>query len=569
MKLSTLVKWSASTLMDTKLGKRKIYRGSFISQDHVKTFFSQFWRTHSHDMRQRGFTTWKGKEGWSIISWHKADYNGPPSDFDISGRKQEEKEINEPEFENKIDTTTIDPTGLLPYQLPCVALGVKDLSNPNQYGILDGSDTGLGKTYVALAIARQMGYKVAVMCPKPAITVWLRVIVGHFKMSPTFVLGYEKLKAGNTRFLKWIEIQRGTKKHKKPLWTIPPKTIIIVDESHRCNGMATQNANMLIGLRAQCPANNWKIICASATPAIDPTDFRAIGYVIGLHNLEDFYPWTFRNGCAKTRFGLSFTGKQKLLHKLNKEIFQSGKGFRLRREDVPEFPESDIKAVVVDIGDEETEEAKRIYEDMNRELDELTAKEMKDSQKRINELVIRLRARQRSELIKVPAFTEMAEDAMKEGMSVIVSCNFTDTIKALCKRLKTDCVISGNEQWMKARQYNIDRFQSNSSKIVILQIQAGGVALSLHDLQGGHPRFVIISPPESATDAKQVVGRGWRSGAKTKCVQRFVYAANTIEEEVCESLKYKLNNLDSISDGDLMVPDRMFKIDPLSQLNFE
>ena len=441
-----------------------------------------------------------------------------------------------------------------------MARGVEFLAKQGQYGILDGSDTGIGKTYVSLAIARQMGYKVAVVCPKAAITAWMRVAVQHFKIHPVFVMNHEKLKTGKTRFMKWLKTQKGLKWIEKPFWTLPAKTLVIMDESHRCNGLATQNAEMLIELRRQAENNDWKIICASATPAIDPTDFRAVGYTIGLHDLENYYPWTFRNGCNKARFGLKFLGSKIMLSKLNHEIFKTHRGFRLRREDVPEFPECDIKAIVADLGDTNTAEAKRVYEEMNEELDALSAKEMKDSEKRICALVIRLRARQRAELVKVPAFTEMAEDAMTEGMSVIISCNFTETIRAIAKRLNTDCIISGNQEWVNHRQRNIDRFQANLSNIVILQVQAGGVALSLHDLHGEHPRFVIISPPESATDAKQVVGRGWRAGAKTKCVQRFVYAANTIEEQVCELLREKLNNLDTISDGDLMVPDKCLNL---------
>jgi len=75
--------------------------------------------------------------------------------------------------------------------------------------------------------------------------------------------------------------------------------------------------------------------------------------------------------------------------------------------------------------------------------------------------------------------------------------------------------------------------------------------LSLHDLNGNYPRISLISPTPSAIDLKQCLGRVWREGAKTKSIQRIVFVANTVEEEVCDKLRTKLENLDLINDGDL------------------
>ena len=73
MKLSEFVVWSESQIMDTKLGKRKVFRGHFKDQKDTSLFFKEFWKEYSQDMKKQGFTTWKGDSGWQIISWHTKD----------------------------------------------------------------------------------------------------------------------------------------------------------------------------------------------------------------------------------------------------------------------------------------------------------------------------------------------------------------------------------------------------------------------------------------------------------------------------------------------------------------
>jgi hypothetical protein len=63
--------------------------------------------------------------------------------------------------------------------------------------------------------------------------------------------------------------------------------------------------------------------------------------------------------------------------------------------------------------------------------------------------------------------------------------------------------------------------------------------------------MAIISPHPSAVILKQCLGRVWRTGGKSKSIQRIVFCANTVEEDICEKLKTKLENLDLINDGDL------------------
>ena len=402
-------------------------------------------------------------------------------------------------------------------------------------------------TYTAVAAARELGYNVAVVCPKAVIESWRRVIKDHFGIPILFVWNYEAIKGG-----KYSEILELRKKDRSNLteyvWHLPKKTLLIFDESHRLKGRNTKNSEMAAAAKEQ----GIPILCCSATNAINPLELNAVGNVLGLHKGgQSFYQWAYKHGCQKGRFGIEFQGGKQILKKLHKDIFLD-RGVRLRKDDIPDFPESDIVAEPYSL--DTTSEAKinKIYFDMNKELAALDKKTSKD--KRGMALTIRLRARQRIELLKVPLFIEMTEDLIADGQSVVIMVNFTDTIKALSKKLGTKCIIWGENKGTE-RQDAIDNFQADKERIMILNIQAGGVGVSLHDLNGNYPRTALISPNDSAPLLRQAFGRIHRAGAKTKSQQRVVFVANTVEEEVCNNVKMKLHNLDLINDGDLAPKD--------------
>ena len=69
------------------------------------------------------------------------------------------------------------------------------------------------------------------------------------------------------------------------------------------------------------------------------------------------------------------------------------------------------------------------------------------------------------------------------------------------------------------RQRDIDDFNADKKRIMVINIKAGGVGISLHDLHGKHARASIISPNFSAFELVQALGRVWRQGGLTKSYQ--------------------------------------------------
>jgi SNF2 family DNA or RNA helicase len=190
-----------------------------------------------------------------------------------------------------------------------------------------------------------------------------------------------------------------------------------------------------------------------------------------------------------------------------------------------------------------------------QEIENLKAK---DKDKKRNALVNILRAHQKIELLKVPTFVDITNEFLDEGKSVVIFVNFTKTLELLADMLKTKCLIYG-EQTTETRDKNISDFQKNKEKIIICNIKAGGVGLSLHDIYGGHPRVSLISPTWSAIDLTQALGRIHRANGKTKSLQRIIFTANTVEEKIATKLKIKLKDLNSINNGDLDLTHINFK----------
>lgn len=403
----------------------------------------------------------------------------------------------------------------------------------NHGAALDSSDVGTGKTVKAVELARNLGLPVLVICPKIVIPVWKKAFEEQGLPIPE-VINYEKLRTGKHPIV--------SKKHKKVFtWNLPTPYLIIWDEAHKCKGETSVNAALLMTAKEQ----GHHCLMLSATAAKNPSDLRAIGYCLGLHDGRSFRAWALRNGCKIDPWHkLYFPVKSRpFLTKLNAEIYPS-RAHKITRDDMKEFfSQTSIMAEPLCLGNEK--EISRLYEEMEEEL--ALIEQMQGSDKGASQLTARLRARQAVEALKVPAIVSMVEDYVESGMSVAIFVNFKATIGAVSERLTMEHTrIEGvnSEKERQERQESIEAFQEDRIRVVLCNIAAGGTGLSLHDTRGEFPRVAIISPNDSAEEIAQVIGRIDRAGAKTDTLQRVLFAADTVEEEVAKNFRKKLADMD-------------------------
>jgi superfamily II DNA or RNA helicase len=538
--LASLINWSQPVQVKTKYGLK--WKRSWVITHYLLEGFFIFWNNKKDVLKQIGYGISKNGNGrWCLDEWQerKTDFNEkfgelkPKYVIDI---KDIPTKCTLPEYKMK------DVSGLIDYQIPvtsqlCSAL----ITNGSA---IDGSSTGSGKSYVATAAARELGLKIGVVCPKSVISSWVKVITKHFKMKPQFVLNYESVKTGKFKEIGvWKPVSRDSNREFFE-WSVPKDTLIIFDESHRLKGQGTLNAEIALAAHKQ----KYKILCASATNAISPTELKCTGKILGVYR-SSFTQFLRDHDCEKGRFGWQFNGDPIVLKKLHADLFLK-RGVRIKTEDIPGFPDCEIIAEAYNIDEKSEKELKEVYKEMHRELDMLRIKCKNQAEWKINSLVIQIRGRQKAELLKIPLFVEMVEDALEDGMSVAVFLNFTESIKALSERLKTKCIVWGANKKTE-REDNVEAFQSDEERVILVNVAAGGVGIGLHDLHGKYPRLALISPHPSAVTLKQCLGRIHRQGALTKSLQKIVFTANCEEEDICEKLKLKLNNLDLINDGDL------------------
>ena len=417
----------------------------------------------------------------------------------------------------------------------------------------DQSETGTGKTYVAAWIAKYLNSPVVIVCPKVVIPSWNKVL-SYFGIKAHLVINYEKLIRGNTEHLSFKNNRDDVPDNY--IINFPKNSLVILDEVHKCKSSTSKNSDFLIKLKM----DGYKTLLLSATTATNPLEMKAFGFATTLHNLVNYRNFITDSGAYVGRFGgyqidLNSTRTVEAMTNIHDKLFNlynvSSRMTRKMFADI--FPDNHVMAECFDMGTN-TDKINRIYNQMEAELAALEESSVNYSQ---HHFAIMTKARRMAELLKVPTMVEMIEDWFDEGISPVVFVNFTDTVEAIEKQLKKNKKFDGliakivGGQSDKSRQADIDGFQNDSKRIMIANLAAGNAGISLHDLNGKFPRGSVISPSYSAINLLQALGRIHRAEGKTKCIQKVMFAAGTIEEEACKRVQYKLNNIEALNDGDL------------------
>jgi superfamily II DNA or RNA helicase len=390
----------------------------------------------------------------------------------------------------------------------------------NNNTILDGSDTGTGKTYTSIALCKQLNLRPFIICPKTVMHMW-RTVCKLFSIDPLDIVNYETIKRGktytqnNTRKLSdYVDINNK--------WTLPRNSLIIFDEVHRCKNTGSKNAKLLMSTKDK----QTKVLMLSATVSDKPEFFNIFGYMLNLYtSLSKAHNWIK----GMLREDNNYIGSKPTTSAISKAIYPS-KGSRMSTKELGDkFPQNQVSAVCYELDDDQKAKIDKSLKLLNQpDLTKILAERMK------------------IELLKIPIFEELINEYLDAGLNVAVFVNFRETIDKLAEKFKTDCIVEGGQD-MATRLLNIHKFQENQSNIILCTIQSGGQSISLHDLHGKQ-RASIISPCWSSQDFIQVIGRICRAGSKSPAIQRVVYCAGTCEELVCQKLTEKLKFMDKMKD---------------------
>lgn len=387
---------------------------------------------------------------------------------------------------------------------------------------LDASDTGTGKSYVAAHLADRLTThpdQVLVLCPKAVVTMWQRLL------PQANVLNYESaIRPNRGLFNAWGgrggKTPKGAHKH----------AFLIVDEAHRTSNWNTKTSALV---RALAKEADYTMLL-SATVADNPLSLRPAHQILDFHVL-DFYPWARRRGCFQVTMGLNkfwqFTEnedkRQAAMLDVHLDLFPKYGG-RMRSDEISGYPGETRTAIAYDLAPAD-----------HRKLVAALADTGEDH----------MSQRMEVELAKVPLFVDLAKAELDQSRKVIAFFNFREPQAEFARRMNCPSVHGG--QTPAARDEAIEHFQDHGAPCIAVNIQSGGAGISLHDYKGDGQRVSLVSPPYSSKDLLQVFGRSRRTGSHTDPIHKLVYAANTIEERVCEHVSAKLGDLSTLNDGTL------------------
>lgn len=414
---------------------------------------------------------------------------------------------------------------------------------------LDSSDTGTGKTYTAIASCAQMNLSPIILCPKSVINSW-KYVCKIFNVNPIIIINYESAKNG--LIVNKKQLLSFDKDIKSYTWNTEgfDNAIYIFDEVHKCSNQSTLNGKLLLSAKDR----NINMLLLSATIADHPEKFRLFFYVLNFLEPVDvkkknitfsqymsiIYRWVMRDSKPMNR-----------IHNMLYPERASGMKISFIGH---LFPETQIITQPYTMTDDREKNIEKEYRSIHKELTMLGKKEKNDG----SNLVRIMRAHQKIELLKVPLIVELTNDYIENGFFVVIFVNFTQTLNLLSELLYTKSLVYGGQS-EKERSDIIDMFMENKSRVIVCTIKSGGTAISLDDQHGGHPRVSLISPTWDSVDLIQALGRIHRAKTKSKSLQRILYIANTVEENIAEKLKHKLNNINEINNGDVDLTNVVFE----------
>jgi superfamily II DNA or RNA helicase len=408
--------------------------------------------------------------------------------------------------------------------------------------ILDGSDPGTGKTYLGVALCKQLGLSPVIICPLSLIANW-KNICKLFNVKPLFIINYEAIKAGsyhdsdgNNIRCPYISIV-GNDNFSTITWKLPRNCLLIFDEVHKCKNPKSQNGKLLLSTKSI----NTKVLMLSGTLTDNLKDFCIFGYMLGLYKeLKNGKAWI----SAMVREDRLKIIKNDELSGINKAIYPT-KGSRMRIKELGDkFPANQVSADSYHIDNKSKDLVNSAFKIITNSEN---IKRVDNSDKFILPEIIK--ARQLIENIKIPIFVELAKSYTEEGYNVVIFVNFTETINKLSKLLNTNCIVNGKTT-VEDRLTNIENFQMNKEKIILVNMSIVE-GMNLQDLHGV-PRVSLLGLPFSSTLLIQALGRIHRAGSLSPALQRIIFCDGTCEEIICNKIKSKLNFLASLNDNDLV-----------------
>lgn len=425
--------------------------------------------------------------------------------------------------------------------------------------ILNTSETGTGKTYATLSVCETDKRPLICICPKAVLLNWYLLAMRN-EIEVLAICNYETFINGkmysfsnkddvdnlpriDNPYMKRVEKYHGARKKVEFVWNnLPERTNIVFDEAHYCKNLTAQRTKLLLSAYdyANHPENRWKkikITLLSATIIETPKNLMPFMYVLGYAKIPNDKSRISDPKFSIKEFGYRLLAEKKMTRTTMKEA-------RIAMNDIHK---SDVKTKIFKLKEEDRAQIQTLCEEVRNIL--TNAEKGKSSS---SHLAVRLRCRQEIEGLKVGVLVSEMEKQLLAGFSVGIFVNFLETHRAIRTVLrekfsqhKFSSIIGGQTAFERLKE--LEAFQKGQNRIIVAMTGAGGVGIGMHDVYGNYRRYGLISPPESATQTVQCIGRMDRIGTKSDSIQRIIFIAGTIEEKIAENLTKKMKAIGDVN----------------------
>lgn len=436
--------------------------------------------------------------------------------------------------------------------------------------VLDCSVVGAGKTFIALYALKQLQRKFIIICPKIVISHWKdSILLAEIESLCLDVVNYEKIKFGKTDYFTDNK------------WKLQSNTIILFDEAHKLKGYNTFNSKLLLHL----PLNIATPYLISATIADSPIDFVNVAKAFRITSNEYKFLNEFGYSKKYNNRGWKFDNDYRHLTRLHDIIFNNinHPGVRItydmitilnKTNTISLLPITDIynriehlyqliidPNIILKTKLQDKLQNDTFYSLMNEAenvlLNTFDTKLIDRIEQTIlfeysdDALVRRLRLKQFIELIKTRLIVSRVINDYNNGASIVIMLNYSWSIDLLYKSLKSSGIndiglITGCN---KDRDDTIRNFQQDKLRIIILNIKAASVGISLHDTRGYYNRISYISPSDNIYELQQALGRIYRATSQSNVHQYFITVIDSIEMDVYQNYINKLNMMSKLLNG--------------------
>lgn len=433
-----------------------------------------------------------------------------------------------------------------PHQLDAV-LHIERAYRSKSPGFLLADEVGTGKTISSWSFSQKHPewMRVLVVTTASALAHWRNTLIhtGVGKAIP-LVINYDRLgrlfedpetPLSSTR-------RKGKRKRLAKEGKAPEYDLVIWDESHKCKNLDSARSVMMRKINAKAQFVLWLSATAGQNPLelayLAPLLARATGAKPSAL-LADFEQWCLAQdvGVRRAEFGKwVWERTPEREKKVYDWLFNGNPALGLRRlpTDIVGWPALERQLMPQELDVEAREAYAQAWSEFRQAEMGLPADRRGAAAKEVS-LTARLRLRQKSSWLRIPATVALAEELLAAGRQVPISVAFHDTlneIEARLSRITSVAVIHGKQSPTQKEAERM-RFQTGAAKVIVFTVEE---AISLH--QGEHndvPRTLLIHDQRwSAIQQAQIEGRAHRDGKFAPSL--WLYAPDTVEDRLLEVL---------------------------------